>query len=77
MAHKFSSSNDDPLTLAMLPPEGETPKQKAAREADEAAAKKVSDNIDAMLKEERQRKKVKAKKEVKMLLLGAFNPSSR
>ncbi|KAG8970219.1 hypothetical protein FRC03_010409 [Tulasnella sp. 419] len=60
----------DPLSAAYSPPVDETPAERAKREAEEVAAKKVSDEIDQMLKDEAKQKKIKSKKEVKVLLLG-------
>ncbi|KZV99265.1 G-alpha-domain-containing protein [Exidia glandulosa HHB12029] len=58
----------DPLTLAAMPPVNESSQDRDRRLRDEAEAKKVSDAIDAQLKEERLASK--RKKEVKVLLLG-------
>ncbi|KAH7105053.1 guanine nucleotide binding protein, alpha subunit [Auriculariales sp. MPI-PUGE-AT-0066] len=58
----------DPLTLAALPPTNETTSERDKRLREEAEAKRVSDAIDAQLKEERLAQK--RKKEVKVLLLG-------
>jgi hypothetical protein len=58
----------DPLTLAALPPSNETSGERDKRLRDEAEAKRVSDAIDAQLKEERLAQK--RRKEVKVLLLG-------
>ncbi|EJD54322.1 guanine nucleotide binding protein, alpha subunit [Auricularia subglabra TFB-10046 SS5] len=58
----------DPLTLAAMPPANETAQERDRRLKEEAEAKKVSDAIDAQLKEERLASK--KKKEVKVLLLG-------
>lgn len=65
----------DPLSAACAPPVKETPKQRAAREAEEAEARRVSDRIDEQLMLENQRKNTS----VKVLLLGqegsgAFHP---
>lgn len=61
-------SISDPLAAALLPPENESPEQKAQRLQAEAEAKKRSQRIDQMLQEgERQRRK---RKTVKVLLLG-------
>ena len=58
----------DPLTLAAMPPSNETPTERERRLKEEAEAKRVSDAIDAQLKEERLQQK--RQKEVKVLLLG-------
>ncbi|KAG8892588.1 hypothetical protein FRB99_002608, partial [Tulasnella sp. 403] len=62
-------TDDDPLAAAIRPPANETPEQRAQRLEDEAAAKKVSDDIDEMLRAEAKKRKARAKKEVKVLLL--------
>jgi flagellar biosynthesis GTPase FlhF len=49
------SFEDDPLTLALQPPVDETPEERAARERDEAAARKVSDAIDEQIRTEKVR----------------------
>lgn len=66
---RLSLSDDDPLTVAMLPPAGETPEEALARQRREAEAKRVSDAIDDELREERAAMK-KRKRPVKILLLG-------
>lgn len=63
-------SEDDPLALAMRPPAHETPEERSARLAEEAAAKKVSDEIDAVIAADNKRRKARAKKEIRLLLLG-------
>nr|GAT45923.1 predicted protein [Mycena chlorophos] len=62
------SYEDDPLTLAMAPPPNETPAQREARERAEREASRISDEIDAQLRRERETEK--KKKPVKLLLLG-------
>lgn len=63
-----SRALSDPLTLAAMPPPNESSQDRERRLREEAEAKKISDAIDAELKEERlDRKK---RKEVKVLLLG-------
>lgn len=64
-----TSSGDDPLTLAMAPPPDETPEQRQVREAAEAEAKRISDEIDEQIHRDREQMK-KGKKPVKLLLLG-------
>lgn len=64
-----STSDLDPLALAIAPPPNETPAQKASREAAEAAAAKVSESIDEAIKIDKA-KQLKQKKLVKVLLLG-------
>ncbi|THU96855.1 G-alpha-domain-containing protein [Dendrothele bispora CBS 962.96] len=59
----------DPLAAALQPPPGETPDQKAARVKREDEARKRSDHIDEMIRQDKlERKKTKA--EVSVLLLG-------
>lgn len=61
--------DDDPLTAALAPPPNETAEQKEAREAAEAEARRISEEIDEQLKAERAAQK-KKKAPVKVLLLG-------
>ncbi|KAL9710697.1 hypothetical protein Ac2012v2_006235 [Leucoagaricus gongylophorus] len=65
----MSPPDDDPLTLALQPPPDETPEQRQVREAAEAEAKRVSDEIDEQIKRERENERRK-KRPVKLLLLG-------
>lgn len=60
---------DDPLALAIAPPPNETPEEREARLAGEREAKRISDDIDQSLRDERTALKRK-KKPVKVLLLG-------
>ena len=60
--------DEDPLTLALAPPPNEMHEQRLAREAAEAEAKRVSDEIDERLRQDREREK--KKKPIKLLLLG-------
>lgn len=62
----------DPLTLAIAPPPDETPEQRQIREAAEAEAKRVSDEIDEQIRKERESDKRK-RKPVKLLLLGQWS----
>ena len=62
-------SLSDPLAAALLPPENESPTERAARLRAESDAKKISDNIDEMLRQERLERK-KSRAEVHVLLLG-------
>ena len=62
-------ANEDPLTLALAPPANETYKQRRARKAAEAEAKRVSDEIDGRLRQERVEQE-KKRKPLKLLLLG-------
>jgi len=61
-------ADEDPLTLALAPPANETDEQRLVREAAEAEAKRVSDEIDERLRQEKEREK--KKKPLKLLLLG-------
>ncbi|KAL0064896.1 hypothetical protein AAF712_008149 [Marasmius tenuissimus] len=63
------SFEEDPLTLAILPPPNESLEARQAREEAEADAKRVSDEIDDQIRKERDAEK-KKKKPVKLLLLG-------
>ncbi|KAF9054114.1 guanine nucleotide binding protein, alpha subunit [Panaeolus papilionaceus] len=63
------SFDEDPLTLAMMPPPDETYEQRLIREAAEAEAKRISDEIDEQIRKEREAERRK-KKPVKLLLLG-------
>ncbi|KAJ7271057.1 guanine nucleotide binding protein, alpha subunit [Mycena rebaudengoi] len=62
------SYEEDPLSAALAPPENETPAEREARQCAEAEAKRVSDEIDAQLRREREAEK--KRKPVKLLLLG-------
>jgi hypothetical protein len=68
---KRSLEDIDPLTLAIAPPPDETPEQRQIREAAEAEAKRVSDEIDEQIRKERELDK-KKKKPMKLLLLGEY-----
>lgn len=59
----------DPLALALAPPPNETPAERWAREQREAAARRVSDQIDDQIKAEKAALK-KKKKPIRVLLLG-------
>lgn len=62
----------DPLTAALQPPPDETPAARGTRLAEERQAKKISDDIDEQIRQEKeaQRAKLRARKEIKVLLLG-------
>ncbi|KAF8813180.1 guanine nucleotide-binding protein [Phlegmacium glaucopus] len=62
-------SQDDPITAAMKPPPTETDSERYARLQFEAEAKRVSEQIDEDLREERERIK-RRRGDVKLLLLG-------
>ncbi|KAH8824047.1 guanine nucleotide binding protein, alpha subunit [Flagelloscypha sp. PMI_526] len=63
------SLDDDPLTLALQPPEDETPAERSLREHYEAEARRISDEIDEQIRREREAEK-KKRRPVKLLLLG-------
>ncbi|KAJ8690482.1 hypothetical protein PTI98_011907 [Pleurotus ostreatus] len=63
------SMEEDPLTLAMSPPPNETPEERQAREAREAEAQRISDEIDEQIRKEKEARR-KKKRPVKVLLLG-------
>ncbi|KAI0056631.1 G-alpha-domain-containing protein [Artomyces pyxidatus] len=60
--------DDDPLAAAMRPPPDESPEARALRLAQEADARRVSQEIDEAIRLERQRNK--KKRIVRVLLLG-------
>ncbi|KAF6754577.1 guanine nucleotide-binding protein [Ephemerocybe angulata] len=62
-------SQDDPITAALKPSPSETEHERAVRLASEAEAKRISEQIDDDLREERERLK-RRKGDVKLLLLG-------
>ncbi|KAJ4477383.1 guanine nucleotide-binding protein [Lentinula aciculospora] len=62
-------SQDDPLSEALKPPESETELERRARLEQEAEAKRVSEQIDEELRQERESLKRK-RGDVKLLLLG-------
>lgn len=62
----------DPLTQAIAPPPDETPEQRQIREAAEAEAKRISDEIDEQIRKEKELDK-KRRKPVKLLLLGQYH----
>jgi len=59
----------DPLAAALLPPPDESPVEREVRLKAEIDAKKVSDSIDEMIRQERNDRK-KSRTEVNVLLLG-------
>ncbi|KAI0027725.1 G-alpha-domain-containing protein [Vararia minispora EC-137] len=69
MARGNSISDDDPLSAALAPPPNETPQERQEREQREAEARRVSDEIDEQLRNERIALK-RRKPTVKVLLLG-------
>ncbi|PFH48743.1 hypothetical protein AMATHDRAFT_64668 [Amanita thiersii Skay4041] len=62
-------SQDDPITAALQPPPSETEEERVVRLEAEAEAKRVSEQIDEDLKQERERLR-KNKDDIKLLLLG-------
>ncbi|KAF9492102.1 G-alpha-domain-containing protein [Pleurotus eryngii] len=62
-------ASSDPLSAALAPPPGETLEQKELRLKAEAEAKRISDGIDDMIRQERHDRK-RGRAEVKVLLLG-------
>lgn len=61
-------SASDPFWAALQPPENESPADRDRRLFEELEAKRVSDGIDDMLRQER--KELRMKQEIKILLLG-------
>ena len=64
----YTSGAVDPFDAALRPPPDETPEEREARLAREEEARRVSAEIDAEIKAERQAKK--KKRIVRLLLLG-------
>ncbi|KAJ6590545.1 guanine nucleotide binding protein, alpha subunit [Mycena vulgaris] len=69
MPTKVRRVEDDPLTLALAPPEGETVEQREVRLLLEKEAKEISDAIDDQLSRDKAQEK-KGPRAVKVLLLG-------
>jgi hypothetical protein len=67
--HMFRSSDNDPLTAAIAPPKHESTSARAARLRAEAEARRVSDEIDEQLKQDRAARR-RQRPCVKVLLLG-------
>ncbi len=68
----MGQSNDEaPLALAIAPPPNETLEERLVREAAEAEAKRISDEIDEQIARDREQMK-KVKRPMKLLLLGAL-----
>ncbi len=65
----FRSSDHDPLDAVIAPPKDESPAARAARLRAEAEAKRVSDEIDEQLKQDRVARR-RHRPFVKVLLLG-------
>jgi tRNA U34 5-carboxymethylaminomethyl modifying GTPase MnmE/TrmE len=61
-------SLSDPLAAALRPPENESADERQRRLHAEEEARRISDNIDDMIRAEKKEKRVK--QEVKVLLLG-------
>ena len=66
---------EDPLSKVLAPPPGETADERAARLRKEADAKRVNDEIDERIKQERAAWK-KQKNRFKLLLLGQSESGS-
>lgn len=64
------ANDEDPLTLAIAPSPTETAEERLMREAAEAEAKRISDEIDEQIRRDREQMK-KMKRPLKLLLLGA------
>jgi hypothetical protein len=64
--------DNDPFTMALAPPEGETAEQREVRLLLEKEAKEISDSIDEQLSREKAQDK-KGPRPVKVLLLGAHS----
>lgn len=62
-------SDSDPLSRVLLPPPNETQEEKELRIQAEHHAKKVSDGIDEMIRQERIERK-KTRSDINVLLLG-------
>lgn len=65
----FRSIDNDPLTAAIAPPKNESTAARAARLRAEAEARRVSDEIDEQLKQDRATRR-RHRPCVKVLLLG-------
>jgi hypothetical protein len=65
----FRSSDNDPLTAAIAPPKNESTPARVARLRAEAEARRVSDEIDEQLKQDRATRR-RQRPCVKVLLLG-------
>lgn len=63
-------SLSDPLAVALKPPPNESPIQREQRLQAENDAKKISDNIDDMIRRERAERKRERADSVNILLLG-------
>ena len=64
------TSDMDPLVVATAPPPNETPEQRRVREATEAEAKRISDQIDEQIRSEMEQRNT-TRKPLKLLLVGA------
>ncbi|KAF9518162.1 hypothetical protein BS47DRAFT_1371160 [Hydnum rufescens UP504] len=70
-SNRLPPDNLDPLTVALRPPPGETPDERAARLREGANAKAISDKIDEQIRLEREEINQRKKNgDVKILLLG-------
>lgn len=71
-------SADDPLAQAIKPPNSESEDEKRARLQAEQEAKRISDEIDDKIKEERERrKKAGAEVKVRTLSVNRFTPNTK
>ncbi|KAJ7605110.1 guanine nucleotide binding protein, alpha subunit [Mycena polygramma] len=70
VARTHNPQLSDPFSLALQPPPNETPAERQQRVELEQEQKRVSDQIDDDLRKERAERKKRARREVKLLLLG-------
>lgn len=66
--------SNDPLNRAMQPPPDETPEQRQERLEKETEAQRVSDEIDAQLRQEGKLRTKRKEDLVRILLLGECHP---
>lgn len=69
---RASDDDEDPITLALAPPENETPAGRQERLAAEAEARKRSEAIDEEIHRQKMEKK-RGPKSVRILLLGEIH----
>jgi hypothetical protein len=70
-------SNNDPFTKIMRPPKNETTSQRQIRLKDEQLARKRSDQIDKLIKDESIQAQKDRRFEKTILLLGGFINSGK
>ncbi|KAJ6472841.1 G-protein alpha subunit [Mycena vitilis] len=70
VARTHNPQLSDPFSLVLQPPPNETPAERQQRVELEQEQKRVSDQIDDDLRKERAERKKRARREVKLLLLG-------